>query len=248
MTTAEAPANCLKTINPTTFAEYWLWTEAAPRASTPWVSSKKLRPWWIARSTNVFTSSFGTSTGAIIAALIALGSTIDDIHDLYKKHVPTVMSKKNPVERSRALGVLSSEIFATHTFENVKTQVGIVATRWLTERPMIFKGSIDQAHGRKGTFVAGFGVSMADAVEASCSALPFFMKRRQLSLAHTICLQFHFWTIFERIRSGGSKLLLFGKRCGNGFHRKLSLHAATQEMIEDLFVIRKPVFNRGQLI
>src|ERR1700722_6363317 len=34
---------------------------------------------------------FGTSTGAIIAALIALGHTVDEIHDLYKKHVPTIM-------------------------------------------------------------------------------------------------------------------------------------------------------------
>jgi hypothetical protein len=43
---------------------------------------------------------------------------------------------------------------------------------------MIFKGSIDQAHGRKGTFVPGFGVSLANAIEASCSAYPFFMKKR----------------------------------------------------------------------
>jgi uncharacterized protein len=121
---------------------------------------------------------FGTSTGAIIAALIALGFTIDDIHDLYKKHVPTVMSKKNPVERSQALGVLSSEIFGTYKFGEVKTHVGIVATRWLTERPMIFKGSIQQAHGRKGTFIPGFGVTIADAVQASCSAYPFFRRKR----------------------------------------------------------------------
>ena len=34
---------------------------------------------------------FGTSTGAIIAALIALGYEVDDIHNLYKAHVPKVM-------------------------------------------------------------------------------------------------------------------------------------------------------------
>ncbi|MDH4212277.1 MAG: patatin-like phospholipase family protein, partial [candidate division WOR-3 bacterium] len=33
---------------------------------------------------------FGTSTGAIIASLIALGYEVDQIHELYKKHVPTV--------------------------------------------------------------------------------------------------------------------------------------------------------------
>src|SRR5262249_41593326 len=37
---------------------------------------------------------FGTSTGAIIASLIALGYGIDEIHELYKTHVPTVMAAK----------------------------------------------------------------------------------------------------------------------------------------------------------
>jgi uncharacterized protein len=42
---------------------------------------------------------------------------------------------------------------------------------------MIFKGSIEQAHGRKATFIPGFGVTIADAVEASCSAYPFFDRK-----------------------------------------------------------------------
>jgi len=33
---------------------------------------------------------FGTSTGAIIAALIALGYQVDQIHNLYEEHVPSV--------------------------------------------------------------------------------------------------------------------------------------------------------------
>ena len=41
---------------------------------------------------------------------------------------------------------------------------------------MIFKGSVAQAHGRAGTFTPGFGVSIADAVKASCSAYPFFER------------------------------------------------------------------------
>ena len=39
---------------------------------------------------------------------------------------------------------------------------------------MIFKGHVGQAHGRVATFVPGFGVNIADAVRASCSAYPFF--------------------------------------------------------------------------
>src|ERR1700679_4182021 len=87
---------------------------------------------------------FGTSTGAIIAALMALGFKIDDIHDLYKKHVPTVMSKRKPEEKSKALSTLSSEVCGDSAFTDVKTQIGIVATRWVTERPMIFKGSVEK--------------------------------------------------------------------------------------------------------
>ena len=119
---------------------------------------------------------FGTSTGAIIASLIALGHTVDSILNLYRKHVPTVMSQKTAPARSQALKNLASEIFSDATFSDVKTGIGIVTAKWLTERPMIFKGSVAQAHGRVGTFVPGFGVSIADAVKASCSAYPFFER------------------------------------------------------------------------
>jgi predicted acylesterase/phospholipase RssA len=126
---------------------------------------------------------FGTSTGAIIASLIALGHSVDEIHALYKVHVPSVMRERSPVARSAALAKLSNEVFGTKTFEDVKTGVGVVTTRWLTERPMIFKGSIHQAHGRKGTFVPGFGVTIADAVQASCSAYPFFESKKVTTAA-----------------------------------------------------------------
>ena len=119
---------------------------------------------------------FGTSTGAIIASLIALGHSVDSILNLYRKHVPTVMSQKTAPARSQALKNLASEIFSDATFSDVKTGIGIVTAKWLTERPMIFKGSVAQAHGRVGTFVPGFGVSIADAVKASCSAYPFFER------------------------------------------------------------------------
>ncbi|WOE77008.1 patatin-like phospholipase family protein [Pseudomonas protegens] len=119
---------------------------------------------------------FGTSTGAIIAALIALGHSIDSIIDMYRKYVPTVMSQKSASAKSAALKKLANEIFGDATFSDVKTGVGIVTAKWMTERPMIFKGSALQAHGRKSTFVPGFGVNIADAVKASCSAYPFFER------------------------------------------------------------------------
>ena len=58
----------------------------------------------------------------------------------------------------------------------MKTGVGIVTTKWMIERPMIFKTSIDQAHGQ-GTFAPGFGVKVSEAVQASCSAFPFFERK-----------------------------------------------------------------------
>jgi len=120
---------------------------------------------------------FGTSTGSIIAALIALGHSVDGICSLYKTHVPTIMSRWTASGRSEALSTLAVEVFGKAKFEDVKTGIGIVATKWDIERPMIFKASVEQAHGSRGTFQPGFGVPIADAVEASCSAYPFFKKK-----------------------------------------------------------------------
>ena len=120
---------------------------------------------------------FGTSTGAIIASLIALGYDVEAIHEIYKKHVPSVMRCRTSTSRSEALAELALQVFGQASFEDVKTGIGVVTTRWEAERPMIFKASIAQAHGRTGTFVPGFGVSIADAVQASCSAYPFFKRK-----------------------------------------------------------------------
>jgi uncharacterized protein len=120
---------------------------------------------------------FGTSTGAIIAALLALGKSVKEIADLYEGHVPKVMKEKGRREKSAALAKLADEIFEDTKFDAMKTGVGIVTTRWVIERPMIFKTSIEQAHGRIGTFSPGFGVKVSDAVQASCSAFPFFERK-----------------------------------------------------------------------
>jgi uncharacterized protein len=120
---------------------------------------------------------FGTSTGAIIAALLGLGKSVKQIGELYEEHVPTVMSKKSRREKSRALAKLADTVFKDDKFDKMKTGVGIVTTKWVIERPMIFKTSIEQAHGRMGTFFPGFGVTVSDAVQASCSAFPFFDRK-----------------------------------------------------------------------
>lgn len=120
---------------------------------------------------------YGTSTGAIIAALIALGYEVDDIHVLYKEHVPRIMRVRSRSGKSKALQELATTVFSDKKFDAVKTNLGIVTTKWAFETPMIFKGSVEQAHGRIGTFSPGFGCTISDAVQASCSAFPFFERK-----------------------------------------------------------------------
>lgn len=120
---------------------------------------------------------FGTSTGSIIAALLARGEKVDDIYKLYKAHVPTLMGQFLPRAKSRALQHLADEVFGEEGFDTFKTDVGIVATNYATERPMIFKTSSDQAYSMKASFVPGFGCRVSDAVQASCSAYPFFERK-----------------------------------------------------------------------
>jgi predicted acylesterase/phospholipase RssA len=120
---------------------------------------------------------FGTSTGSIIGALLAIGCEVDQIHELYKKHVVSIMAHKSAAMKTAALAYLAKEVFGDRKFDAVKTGVGVVTTKWVIERPMIFKGSIAQAHGRTGTFAPGFGCTIGDAVHASCSAYPYFDRK-----------------------------------------------------------------------
>jgi len=117
---------------------------------------------------------YGTSTGAIIATLIALGRTVDEILDIYKLYVPAIMSHNTRRSRSAALRHAAVEIFGDKTFRDVAMPLGIVTAKWLSEKPMIFKSTVKQSHGMAATFTPGFGVKIAAAVQASCSAFPFF--------------------------------------------------------------------------
>ena len=119
---------------------------------------------------------FGTSTGAIIAALLALGHQVPAIMKLYKKHVPEITDRLTRRGRTKALAALTAKVFGKAAFTQVRTGIGIVATHWHQQKPMIFKASAAQAHGSKETFSPGFGCTIADAVRASCSAFPYFSR------------------------------------------------------------------------
>ena len=116
---------------------------------------------------------FGTSTGAIIAGLLGLGYGVDEIHALYKQHVPTIMRQRNRFARTAALKALTKEVFKDLDFDGFRTGVGIVATQWEYERPMIFKTDVAQAHGQKATFKPGFGCKVGDAVRLRAQRFRF---------------------------------------------------------------------------
>jgi uncharacterized protein len=120
---------------------------------------------------------YGTSTGSIIGAMLGLGKSVTEIIGLYQDHVPTVMKHKDADGRSGALEALAKTIFADAMFTDMKTHVGVVTAKWVIHEPMIFKTNIAQAFGMKGTFVPGFGVKVGDAVQASCSAYPYFNRK-----------------------------------------------------------------------
>jgi len=124
----------------------------------------------------VFQLIFGTSTGSIIAALLAQGKSVDEICQLYIQHVPPIMQAKSAADKSKALAATGDAVFGNAGFDGLKTGVGLVATKWQLETPMIFKNDLAQAHGRRGTFKPGFGCKLKDAVQASCSAYPFFER------------------------------------------------------------------------
>ncbi len=126
---------------------------------------------------NQFPLIFGTSTGSIIATLLALGRSVADIRDLYEAEVPRLMRLSGSASRSAALEALAARVFDGVTFADMKTGIGIVTARWLEEKPMIFKAHVGQAHGSKSTFEPGFGATVADAVVASCSAYPIFKRK-----------------------------------------------------------------------
>ena len=125
-----------------------------------------------------FTLIYGTSTGAIIAALLARGETVATVRALYEKYVPQIMKKNSTAGRSMELRSLARTVFRDERADVFKTNIGIVATNWREERPIIFKSTLGQAHGSRASFVPFFGCTVADAVIASTSAYPFFERYR----------------------------------------------------------------------
>lgn len=119
---------------------------------------------------------FGTSTGSIIAALIALGYEIPKIEELYLTLIPNIMTKSSKSGRSKALKEEADKIFGSLKFDAFKTNIGIVALNFETQMPLVFKTDIQQAHGMKQSFKPGFDCTIETALRCSSAAYPFFEK------------------------------------------------------------------------
>jgi predicted acylesterase/phospholipase RssA len=117
---------------------------------------------------------YGTSTGSIIAALLSLGMCVDEIYALYLQHIPKILTPHFSRQRSDALADLADSLFGKRLWSDLSVPTGIVATNWTTKQPLIFKNFDTMAHVGKNAFIPGFGASVSKAVQASCSAVPYF--------------------------------------------------------------------------
>ncbi|MGG9970764.1 patatin-like phospholipase family protein [Ferruginibacter sp. SUN002] len=119
---------------------------------------------------------YGTSTGSIIAAFIALGYPMTKIEAMYTDLIPKIMSKGTAKKRTRALRQELQGVLKEKEFSEFKTGIGIVATNYDSERPLIFKNDVRQAFKMKHSFKPGFGCNIVEALMASTAAYPIFQK------------------------------------------------------------------------
>lgn len=130
-----------------------------------------------------FNLVYGTSTGAIIAAMIALGWNIEKINRHYFELIPKVMQHRKGTLRTRELLSCAQAVFGDARFDSFLIDIGIVSTNSNSETPLIFKRSSQQAIGRAASFAPGFGCTIVDAIMASTAAYPLFEKHA-LTTAH----------------------------------------------------------------
>ncbi len=119
---------------------------------------------------------YGTSTGAIITSLLSLGKDIKVIEKKYFELIPDIMGCWTKSGKSKALKNHAENIFEGKRFDSFLTRTGIVAMNYDYQRPLIFKSHVDAAYGLKSSFEPGFGLTIAEAVQASCAAYPVFNK------------------------------------------------------------------------
>ena len=95
---------------------------------------------------------YGTSTGAIIAALIGLNWRVAAITEQYLAIIPDVMSRTSAATRTAALKGHARQLFASQKFDAFSTMISIVTTNYDFNKPTIFKSDVRQAYSMKNSF------------------------------------------------------------------------------------------------
>jgi len=93
---------------------------------------------------------FWNKHGSIIAALLTRGESVATVRKLYEQHVPTIMKASNTSSRTSALQKLAHEVFGDERHDVFKTGIGIVATNWKDEMPMILRRQSNKRTARRG--------------------------------------------------------------------------------------------------
>lgn len=117
---------------------------------------------------------YGTSTGAIICGLLSIGKTVEEVEDIYLEMIPQIMRESKAKRRSQKLIHLGEKLLGDIRFDSLICDIGVIALNYDTLEPLIFKSSVEQAHGSTGSFVPGFGCKLLTAILASSAAYPIF--------------------------------------------------------------------------
>ena len=126
----------------------------------------------------------GTSTGGIIAALLALGKSASDIRALYEQDIPFIFSKnmrRNKL-RTASISKFSSknlyskieEYFEELTFNDVKTHLLLTSVDLTTATPRFHKSAYMQRNLSRCDELLG------NAIKASTAAPTYFKAARNL--------------------------------------------------------------------
>ncbi len=126
----------------------------------------------------------GTSTGAIIAGLLAIGKNARDIRELYENDIPIIFGKKMkrnkltsfvyPQYKPTALGKKAQSYFEDLTFEDVNTDLIVTSVDISTMSPRFHKSDFSEKN--KGRV----NEKLSSAIIASASAPVYFPVARDL--------------------------------------------------------------------
>ena len=117
---------------------------------------------------------YGTSTGAIIGSMLAIGKSVDEIEKLYMKFIPEVLEGETSEEKTKNMETVGNKIFSNIGFDDLLTEIGVVALNYDTLESIVFKSDINHVHSSNPEFFPGQGCTLTKAILASCAAYPLF--------------------------------------------------------------------------